>query len=131
MNALFLTATLAMGGVWTDAFTVVDLDWTGSLTETHTAQPTTKPTVLRHTKHYGCLCPEMCLGQHLVNAHGVTNDDWNRLRLWESNQKRIDYHAKLHREGVYEKPKPTSGCPPGGCPAPRQRLRLFQRLRQQ
>lgn len=81
----------------------------------HTDQPIVKPTVLTHTRHdRWCMCPEMCYGLHLVNQHGITNAQWNKERLWEG-RKMYDLHAKLHKEGVYEKPKPTSGCGPDGC----------------
>ncbi len=90
----------------------------------HTSKPTIKPTVINHTRHDGCMCPGMCYGQHLANAHGVTNDEWNRLKLWQGN-KMVDLHKKLHREGVYEKPK--GGCPGGVC-VPRQRVGLIKRV---
>ncbi len=82
----------------------------------HTAK-VMKPAVLTHTRHDGCMCPDMCYGLHLVNQHGVTNDKWNELRLWEG-RKMYDLHEKFHKEGVYKKPEPKDGCGPGGCSTP-------------
>lgn len=120
--------TIAADGLMVEMYaaTVVQLpaDEPEEEIQEHTGQVITEPKVVNHKNHYGCQCA-MCRGLHLANAHGINNAKWNRLKLWQGN-KMDSHHAKLHREGVYEKPK--GGCPGGVCPAP-QRVGLFQRVR--
>ena len=90
----------------------------------HTGQPITRPMRLRHTlRESGCTCP-MCLGSHLVNAHGLTRADWDRLKLGTNHGTALRLHRDLHRQAD---PPVGSGCGPGGCPAPRRVFRgLFR-----
>ena len=100
-------------------------------TPVHTAKPTVKPVVLNHTwNQHGCLCAEMCVGQHLRNAHGKTYDGLDDIgyRNWSR------YHRGLHNRGtVVEKSSQarTNAAHPYRVPVQqtRQRRGLICRLR--
>lgn len=90
----------------------------------HTGQPITQPKKLRHTlRESGCTCA-MCLGSHLINAHGLTLADWDRLKLGTNHAAAMRLHREEHRR---TDPPITRGCGPGGC-SPGRRVLRFPRL---
>ena len=92
----------------------------------HTAKPIVRPMRIPHTRHYPpCICPEMCLAQHLANNHGMTHAEWNRERLWTSGSKMQARHKRFHRDQPKPKVQAQECCPGGNC----GRRRLFGRWR--
>jgi len=130
MNAIGILSVACLAGMWSDTVTAKDLDW-GEAREDrpdateHTGQPITRPMRVPHTyAQSGCLCP-MCLGSHLINAHGLSLADWERLGLATNHGAALRLHRDLHRRS--DPPTTKSGCGSGGCPT-RPVLSLFPRL---
>lgn len=94
----------------------------------HSAKPTVRPMRVPHGRNsnlHRCLCESMCGGQHLVNGHGMTNDEWNREKLWRSQSRLLAYHNRLHVKQPKPRVQPQQCCPDGNCGGGR----LFGRLR--